>query len=70
LAQRKGDGVRYVRAVEVRLREGEAAIMLGVALRLTPGDQRGLTCCCGGEMVLRRVSANWQFVEWRNVLCA
>ena len=70
LAERDGDGVTYVRATEVRFRDGEVGISLGVALRPASRNERGLVCCCGGEMVLRRVSRQWAFVEWRNVFCA
>jgi len=70
LAQRNGEAVRYVRALEVRFLGEEAGIGLGVALRSAPGDARGLTCCCGGEMVLRRDTGRWRFVAWRNVFCA
>ncbi len=64
------DGIAYVRAIEMRVSGDEAEILLGVALQLAPGDSRGLTCCCGGRMVLRRVSGKWMFEEWRSVLCA
>jgi hypothetical protein len=70
LAERDGEGIAYVRALEVRFRDSEVGIHLGVALRPASENVRGLTCCCGGEMVLRRVSREWVFVEWRNVFCA
>jgi hypothetical protein len=70
LAQRDGNGVTYVRANGVRFGEREVRVSLGVALRPTPGDRRGLQCCCGGEMVLQRTSGKWAFKEWQHVLCA
>ena len=70
LAERDGEGIAYVRALEVRFRESEVGIQLGVALRPASKNVRGVTCCCGGEMVLRRVAGEWMFVEWRYVFCA
>jgi hypothetical protein len=64
------NGVAYVSAYRVRFRENEAVVSLSTALRLPLGDKRGLACCCGGEMVLRRIDGRWVFVEWQNVMCA
>ncbi|HZF30347.1 MAG TPA: hypothetical protein VE907_14610 [Gammaproteobacteria bacterium] len=68
--QPENDGATYVSAGGVRLSENEVIVNLGVSIRPAPGDKRGLTCCCGGEMVLRHVSGKWLFERWRNVLCA
>jgi hypothetical protein len=69
-ARQRENGVTYVSAYSVRLSNDEVVVRLSTALRLPPGDTRGLTCCCGGEMVLRRVDRKWQFIEWRNIMCA
>jgi len=68
--QHDARAIMYVAADSVRFGEGEAEIRLGVAIRLAPGEARAVTCCCGGEMVLRRVSGKWAFERWRNVYCA
>jgi hypothetical protein len=69
-ARRHENGVTYVSAYRVRFGADEVIVSLGTALRLAPGDKRGLVCCCGGEMVLRRVDGEWLFIEWRNITCA
>ena len=71
LARRDGDHVAFVRALEVEIREFEVVVQFGVALRAAPQEEpRYLTCCCGGEMVLRRSGDQWLFEKWRNVYCA
>jgi hypothetical protein len=73
LGRRAGErenGVTYVSANRVRLGNDEVVVWLSAALRLPPGDTRGRTCCCGGEMVLRRINGKWQFIEWRDIVCA
>jgi hypothetical protein len=69
-ARRSANGVTYVRAMRVRFSDDEVIVYLGTALRLRPGDKRGLLCCCAGDMVLRRVDGTWRFIEWRNIQCA
>jgi hypothetical protein len=69
-ARHSANGVTYVRAMRVRFSDDEVIVYLGTALRLPPGDKRGLLCCCAGDMVLRRVDGTWRFVEWRNIECA
>ena len=68
-AAQRENGVTYVSASNVRFNDDQVVVWLRTALRLPPGDARGL-CCCGGEMVLRRVNGEWRFVEWRNIICA
>jgi hypothetical protein len=70
LARRSENGVTYVSVGGVRFSETEVVVNLGVSIRPAPGDQRGLTCCCGGEMVLRHTSEKWLFERWQNVFCA
>jgi hypothetical protein len=71
LARRDGDHVAFVRALGVEIGEFEAVVQLGVALRAAPQEEpRYLTCCCAGEMVLRRSGNQWVFENWRNVYCA
>ncbi len=69
-ASQREDGVTYVSASNVRFDDDRVVLWLRTALRLPPGDRRGLMCCCGGEMVLRRVNGEWRFVEWRSIACA
>jgi len=69
LAQLDERGVPYLRATHVRVRDDEAVVGLGAALRLNPRDERGLQCCCAGDMVLQRAAGKWRFVEWKNIEC-
>jgi hypothetical protein len=70
LAARTKDGVSYVRAGDVHIGGGEGRFWLGVSIQRAPGDQRPLVCCCGGLVVLRRVASQWEFQEWKNIMCA
>jgi hypothetical protein len=69
LANERG-GITFARAGDVQIAEGEASVWIGASLRPADGDERGLTCCCGGQMFLRRVAGEWVFVRWGMRLCA
>lgn len=69
LANARG-GLAFVRAGAVEINEGEASLWVGTSLQLGQGDERGLTCCCGGQMLLRRDAGAWEFVRWGMRLCA
>ena len=69
-ARQRENGVTYVSAYSVRPSNDEVAVRLSTALRLPLSDTRGLTCCCGGEMILRNLDGKWKFIEWRNIECA
>jgi hypothetical protein len=64
------DGITFARAGDVKIAEGEASVWVGASLRPADGDERGLTCCCGGQMFLRRDAGEWVFLRWGMRLCA
>jgi hypothetical protein len=70
LARQRGDGVAYVRAGGVRPGTEEVRLWLGVAMQQVPGDKRPLLCCCGGEVVIKRMGDGWEFSQWKDILCA
>ena len=69
LANKRG-GIAFARAGDVKIVEGEASVWVGASLQPAQGDERGLTCCCGGQMFLRREAGAWTFVRWGMRLCA
>ena len=60
----------FVRAGDVEIAEGKASVWVGAALQPVQGAERGLTCCCGGQVFLRRDASAWAFVRWGMRLCA
>jgi hypothetical protein len=70
LAGQRRETVALVRAGGVRFLEDEVSVWLGAFLQPAPEDERGLICCCEGEMFLRRVAGAWIFVRWGDVFCA
>jgi hypothetical protein len=70
LANQRGEPIVFARAGDVKVVEGEASVWVGASLRSADGDERGLTCCCGGQMFLRRAAGAWVFARWGSVFCA
>jgi hypothetical protein len=70
LANQRGEPIVFARAGDVNVVEGEASVWVGASLRPADGDERGFTCCCSGQMFLRRNAGAWEFVRWGMVLCA
>jgi hypothetical protein len=70
LANQRGESVAFVNAGEVTFAGEEASLFVGAAIRLPDGDERGLTCCCGGQMFLRREAEAWVFARWGMKGCA
>lgn len=70
LANQRGEPIVFARAGEVEVVEGEASVWVGASLRPADGDERGITCCCGGQMFLRREAGAWVFVRWGMKACA
>jgi hypothetical protein len=70
LANQRGEAVVFARAGEVKFVEGEASVWVGASLQPPEGDERGLVCCCGGQMFLRREAGVWVFARWGMVGCA
>jgi hypothetical protein len=70
LANQRGEPIVFASAGDVMVVGGEASVWVGASLRPADGDERGLTCCCGGQMFLRRNAGAWEFVRWGMRLCA
>jgi hypothetical protein len=70
LANQHGEPIVFAQAGEVNVVEGEASVWVGASLRLADGDERGVLCCCSGQMFLRRNAGAWEFVRWGMRLCA
>jgi hypothetical protein len=70
LANQRGQSVAFARAGEVKFAEAEASVFVGAAVQPPEGEERGLTCCCGGQMFLRREAGVWVFARWGMVGCA
>ena len=70
LANQRGESVAFARAGEVAFAGEAASLFVGASIRLPEGDERSLTCCCGGQMFLRREAGVWVFVRWGMKFCA
>ena len=70
LANQRGEPIVFARAGDVEVVEGEASVWVGASLRPVDGDERGITCCCGGQMFLRREAGAWVFARWGMKACA
>src|SRR5262245_31498152 len=70
LANQRGERIVFAQGGEVEIVEGEASVWVGASVRPADGDERGVLCCCGAQLFLRREAGAWVFVRWGMRLCA
>lgn len=70
MANQRGEPIIFARAGQVEVAEEEASVWVGASLRPADGDERAVTCCCGGQMFLRREAGRWVFARWGMQACA